>query len=105
MAATVAAKQQPRKGDSTQAALFDAMHAVARDFSVDVTTVAFRPGDGGAVSHKFVGVAPEEQMRRLIEMDVSTMDPAELSKHAARLQAMRAALVRKLLRSRSPTVK
>lgn len=110
-----AGKQQPQGGSSSQAAMFDAMHgalasqahAVAREFGVDVVTVAFRPAAAGvgaedaeaaerAVSHEFLGVSPEERMRRLIATDVSAMGPAELAKHAARLKALRAALVRKL---------
>ncbi|KAK3122664.1 hypothetical protein QOZ80_8AG0616530 [Eleusine coracana subsp. coracana] len=98
-APTDAEKQQ---GDNMKAAaLFEAKHgelaseahAVARELGVDVTTVVFRPDGGGAVSHEFIGVAPAERVRRLVETDVSAMGPAELAQQAARLRAVRAALI------------
>lgn len=94
----MAAKKQQAAAqfDAMHGALASEAHAAARELGVDVTTVAFRPDGGGAVSHEFLGVAPEERIRRLIAADVSAMGPAELARHAARLQALRAALARKL---------
>ncbi|KAK3120965.1 hypothetical protein QOZ80_8BG0644060 [Eleusine coracana subsp. coracana] len=107
MAATTTDAEKQRQGDSRKAAalfepkhgeLASEAHAVARELGVDVTTVAFRPGGGGggAVSHEFLGVAPAERVRRLVETDVSAMGPAELAQHAARLRAVRAALVSRM---------
>jgi hypothetical protein len=111
MAASTTRAEKQQQGDSRQAAAasFDAMHgalaseahAVARDFGVDVLTVAFCPDHAAgraddaprAVVHEFLGVAPAERARRLVAADVSAMGPAELAVHAARLRALRATLI------------
>jgi hypothetical protein len=103
MAAATTTGAEKRRQEGDKRALFDAVHgelaseahAVARDFGVDVLTVAVCP-DGGAVNHEFLGVAPVERVRRLLATDVTAMGPAELAVHAARLRAVRAALTRKL---------
>jgi hypothetical protein len=112
MAASTTRAEKQQQGDSWQAVAppsFNTMHgtlaseahAVARDFGVDVLTVAFCPDHAAgraddaprAVVHEFLGVAPAERARRLVAADVSAMGPAELAVHAARLRALRATLI------------
>ncbi|TVU43469.1 hypothetical protein EJB05_09944, partial [Eragrostis curvula] len=119
MAAATGAETMQSAFQQQQQAAFDALHgelvaealAVATEFRVNVRTVAFLPdgyvGSGGSdgeqpqvAAHEFPGIPPEvrarKMMRRLVAKDVSRMGNAELAQHAARLLALRAAVVRKL---------
>jgi hypothetical protein len=87
MAAATTTGAEKRRQEGDRRARFDAVHgelaseahAVARDFGVDVLTVAVCP-DGGAVNHEFLGVAPVERVRRLLATEVTALGPAALTR-------------------------
>ncbi|KAK3122663.1 hypothetical protein QOZ80_8AG0616510 [Eleusine coracana subsp. coracana] len=98
-AATAAASRQSQKKQLFRA-LYGELLAEARgtafECGANVRAIVFRPGGGAGRRNDFLGAAPEEAVRKMAARDVSAMGPAELARHAARLQALRAAVARKL---------
>ncbi|KAF8670415.1 hypothetical protein HU200_050722 [Digitaria exilis] len=84
-APAAAARQPPQQQQQQQGEeLFETKHAellseardVAQEFGADVHAVVFRPGDGGAVRHEFVGAGQEARLKEVsagVAKDVSAM--------------------------------
>ncbi|OEL13495.1 hypothetical protein BAE44_0025484 [Dichanthelium oligosanthes] len=105
--AAAAATANTNQHQQQQQALFEAKHAelvseardVAREFGVDVHSIAFRP-DGTAVRHDILGVGREARVKdsimRAVARDVSAMGPEEVAAHEKQLQRLRALVAHEL---------
>ncbi|KAK3120964.1 hypothetical protein QOZ80_8BG0644050 [Eleusine coracana subsp. coracana] len=77
--------------------LLSEARGTAFECGANVRAIVFRPGGGAGRMNDFLGAAPEEQVvRKMVARDVSELGSPELARHAARLQAFRAAVERKL---------
>ncbi|KAF8668986.1 hypothetical protein HU200_050727 [Digitaria exilis] len=108
-APAAAARQPPQQQQQQQGEeLFETKHAellseardVAQEFGADVHAVVFRPGDGGAVRHEFVGAGQEARLKevvgRAVAKDVSAMGMEEVVAHEKHLQRLRAVVANEL---------
>jgi hypothetical protein len=93
-ASTTRAKKQQQQGDAMHGTLASEAHGVARLRTCSPS--CSDPTTPPTVQHEFLGVAPAEWEWWLVAADVSVMGPAELALHAARLQALRATLIRQM---------